>query len=390
VESKLRKLLYVLILILVIYFMKTHLAELQLVVNILSQGDWRWLLAAVGVQFIWLVNIAAALQSTYHLVGVRERLRHLIPLATAANFVNVVAPSYGLGALAVLISDGNQRGKRAAKVSTGAVLYLVYDYLGFLIVLLPGTIILGYKGVLDAVLITASIFASSVTVITILLTLLGIRSADKLGRAVLWLAGIANRALHPILRREVINQTDAQDFARDFAEGLQHVRRSPSRLLLPFLLALSRKVVMMAILYLVSMAFHTPLEPFTLVAVFSTSYLFTIASVTPSGVGFVEGAMIVYLNALQVPLATSAAISLAYRGITFWLTLVYGLIAIRLVDYSNGRLKKSSSPSKAPLLGNQQAFQKNIVQTRATTQHYYMENIRTPPRIKNSDKHTTS
>ena len=380
-----RKLLYIVILILVIYFIKAHFAELQLVTNTLSQGDWRWLLAAVAVQFLWLVTIAAALQSTYRLVGVRERLRHLIPLATAANFVNVVAPSYGLGALAVLISDGKQRGNRAAKVSTGAVLYLVYDYLGFLIVLLPGMIILGNKGVLDAVLITASIFAISVSVITILLTILGIRSADKLGRAVLWLAGTANRILQPILRRDVIDQTNAQDFARDFADGLQHVRRSPVRLLLPLLLAVSRKLVMMTILYLVSRAFHTPLDLFTLIAVFSTSYLFTIASVTPSGVGFVEGAMIVYLNALQVPLATSVAISLAYRGITFWLTLVYGLIAIRIVDYSNGRLKESSSPAAAPLLGNQRAFQKTAIPSGSPVGRYYDTDRVPSPRINQPD-----
>jgi len=379
----LRKLLYVLVLILAILFIRTHLAELQSVVNILSQGDWRWLLAAVGVQFLWLVNIATALQSTYRLVGVRERLRHMIPLATAANFVNVVAPSYGLGALAVLISDGKQRGKRAARVSTGAVLYLVYDYLGFLIVLLPGTIILANRGVLDAVLITASIVAMSIAGITVLLTLLGIRSADKLGRAVLWLAGIANRALRPVLRREVIDQADAQDFARDFAEGLQHVRRSPGRLFLPFLLALSRKAGLMTILYLVSRAFHTPLNPYTLVALFSTSYVFTIASVTPSGVGFVEGAMIVYLNALQIPLATSAAISLAYRGITFWLTLVYGLIAIRIVDYSNGQLKKSSRiPSRAPLIGEQRVLQKSIVPTGSPIGHYYSKDNELSPRLK--------
>ncbi len=34
-----RKLLYVVMLILVIYFIKMHLTELQLVVNTLSQGD---------------------------------------------------------------------------------------------------------------------------------------------------------------------------------------------------------------------------------------------------------------------------------------------------------------------------------------------------------------
>jgi uncharacterized protein (TIRG00374 family) len=386
VESNLRKLLYVIVLILAIIFARAHLAELQQVVNTLGQGDWRWLIAAVGVQLVWLVNIAAALQSTYRLVGVHERLRHLVPLATMANFVNVVAPSYGLGALAVLISDGTQRGKRAARVTTGAVLYLVYDYLGFLIVLLPGTLILFNKGVVDAVLITASAIAVSITVTTILLTLLGIRSADKLGRAVLWLAGNANRALRPILRREVIDQAKARDFAQDFAEGLQHVRRSPGRLLLPFLLALSRKAVLMTILYFVSRAFHTPLNLYTLVALFSTSYVFTIASVTPSGVGFVEGAMIVYLNALQIPLATSVAISLAYRGLTFWLTLVYGMIAIRIVEYSNGRFKESGeTPSEAPVLGDQQVYQETILPTENPVDHYYNEDKVLTPHIKQPD-----
>ena len=385
-----RKLLYLVILILAIYFIKTHLTELQLIANTLSQGDRRWLLVAVAVQLLWLVSIAAALQSTYRLVGVRERLTHLIPLATAANFMNVVTPSYGLGALAVLISDGRKRGNPAAKISTGAVLYVVYDYLGFLILLILGTIILASKGVLDAVLITASIFGLAIAVITIILTLLGIRSADRLGGAVLWLADLINRVLRPIFRREIIGHVRAQIFVREFSEGLQHVRRSPGRLLLPFVLALVRKTVMMTILYLISVAYHTPLTLDTLIAGFSTSHLFTIASVTPSGVGFVEGAMIVYLNALQVPLAASAAISLAYRGITFWLTLVYGLIAIRIVDRPTRQAKEThvilSSPS---LLSKQRAFQKTFVPTRTPIQHYYNEDIRTP-RIKNSDKHTTS
>lgn len=380
-----RKLLYVVILILVIYFIKTHLAELQLVANTLGQGDQRWLVAAVVVQFLWLVSIAATLQSTYRLVGIRERLQHLIPLATAANLMNVVAPSYGLGALAVLISDGRKRGNPAAKISTGAMLYVVYDYLGFLILLILGTTILASKGVLDAVLITASTFGLAIAMITIIVTLLGIRSADKLGRAVLWLAGLTNRALRPILHREIINHVRAQSFVREFSEGLQHVRRSPSRLIFPFLLALGRKTVMMTILYLVSMAFHTPLNLDTLIAVFSTSYLFTIASVTPSGVGFVEGAMIVYLNALQIPLATSAAISLAYRGITFWLTLVYGLIAIRIVEYNNRQLKESRSPSKARPLVHPRVFQKISVRTGSPLDRYYNIDNGPYPRFKQPD-----
>ena len=338
-----RKFLYALVLLFAIYFIFTHLDELQLMLQVLSQGDWRWMLAAVGVQLLWLANIAAAFQSTYRLVGVREHLSHLIPLTTVANFLNVVAPSYGIGALAVLIADGRRRGKPAAKVSTAVILFIVYDYLGFMVVLALGLIIMAKHNVLDTVLIAASTFAISIAVVLITLTVLGIQSAERLVRAVLSLTNLINRLLRPFLNRELISLSRSQGFADDFSEGLKHIRSSPSGLILPAILALTQKALMIIILYLVSVAFHFPLNLNTLIAGFSTSYLFTIASVTPSGVGFVEGAMTLYLKALQVPLATSAVISVAYRSITFWLILVYGIIAIRWVGYRPAKLEHAGS-----------------------------------------------
>jgi uncharacterized membrane protein YbhN (UPF0104 family) len=145
----------------------------------------------------------------------------------------------------------------------------------------------------------------------------------------------------------LISHARAVSLGADVSEGLKHIRRSPGRLLQPGILALTRKLLMMLILFLVSMAFRYPFPLDTLVASFSTSYLFTIASVTPSGVGFVEGAMTVYTAALGVPLATSAAISLAYRGLTFWLTLAYGLVAIRWVGYPPQEARDKRGPGRA-------------------------------------------
>jgi hypothetical protein len=97
---------------------------------------------------------------------------------------------------------------------------------------------------------------------------------------------------------------------------------------------------MMTILFLVAKAFGQSLPLDTLIAGFTTSYLFIIASITPSGVGFVEGALTLYLRALGVPLAIAAVISVAYRGITFWLTLAYGIFAIRWVGHSPKQLRQ--------------------------------------------------
>ena len=333
----LRKILYSAILLLAIFFVAQNFNELKLILVAFSHSDGRWLIVAVLAQLLWLVTIAANFWACYHLMGIHEKLSHLVPLTTAANFINVIAPSYGAGALAVLIADGSQRGKPVGKVSAAAFVYLVFDYLGFLVVLSLGFSILSSRGNLDALLIGAAVFAVSVAVGLLILVAIGVRSTDLLERAILRLVDLANRLLQPFFKRTIINRAKAQNFALDIGDGLLQIRRSPRGLILPFFLALTRKSMMMVILFFVSLAFHNPFGIETLLTSFSVSYLFIIASVTPSGVGFVEGAMILTQNAMGVDPLTSTAIALTYRGITFWLTFAYGFIAIRIIGFQRDK-----------------------------------------------------
>jgi hypothetical protein len=347
-----RKWFFTLILIFAAYFVYTHLEELQLILDVLGQGDWNWMAAAAAVQCAWLVAISLGFYVTYMLVGIRERFIRMVPLTIAANFVNVVAPSYGVGVLAVLIADGQQRDLPAAKVSTAAVLYMVYDYIAIAFVVIVGIIRLSARQVLDTVLITAATFVLGIAASLVVMTFLGLRSPGKLGQIILWMATKINRLMRPILKREPIGLEHARTFAEDISAGLRSVRRSPGMVVLPLLVTLAQKALMMTILFLVSVAFHRPLDPDTLISGFTTSYLFTIFSITPSGVGFVEGALTLYLKALGVPLARSAVISLAYRGIIFWLTLAYGLVAVRWIGYP-----KASPESRGEDEGAQKGIQ---------------------------------
>ena len=348
----LRKILYAAIFLLTIFFVAHNFNELKLILVAFSHSDGRWLIVAALAQLLWLVTIAGNFWACYHLMGIHEKLGHLVPLTTAANFINVIVPSYGAGALAVLIADGSQRGKPVGKVSAAAFVYLVYDYLGFLVVLPLGFSILSRRGNLNAVLIGAAVFAVSIAVGLLILIAIGVHSTDQLERAILWLVNLANRLLQPFFKRTIINQAKAQNFALDIADGLLQIRRSPRALFLPFVLALARKTMMMIILFFVSLAFHNPFGIETLLASFSVSYLFIIASITPSGVGFVEGAMILTQNAMGVEPLTSTAIALVYRGITFWLTLAYGFIAIRMIGFQRDKPAAKDStldePDKIP------------------------------------------
>jgi uncharacterized protein (TIRG00374 family) len=95
------------------------------------------------------------------------------------------------------------------------------------------------------------------------------------------------------------------------------------------LLGLSSKVLLIIVLFLIFMAFDVPVSAGTLIAGFSIAFLFTIVSPTPNGVGFVEGALTLTLASFYIPLSDAAVVAITYRGVTFWLPLVFGMLALR-------------------------------------------------------------
>jgi glycosyltransferase 2 family protein len=93
------------------------------------------------------------------------------------------------------------------------------------------------------------------------------------------------------------------------------------------------KGLLILILTLTFLAFDRPFNPAAIIAAFSIAYLFLIVSPTPSGLGIVEGVMTVALSSLDVPLESAAVITLAYRGITFWVPLLVGMLTLRSIRH---------------------------------------------------------
>jgi len=112
-------------------------------------------------------------------------------------------------------------------------------------------------------------------------------------------------------------------------EGIAELRRTPTDLIYPLLLALSNKSILFLIFFLIFRAFQVPISIGTLVAGTSLAYLFRIVSPTPSGVGVVEGLLTLALRSMYVPGNDALVITLAYRGVTFWFPLLIGGIAFR-------------------------------------------------------------
>jgi hypothetical protein len=208
-------------------------------------------------------------------------------------------------------------------------LYVLYDYAGFICILTLGLIVLFRRNNLKLVEIIASSILVLIAVVLATLLYHGTRSAKALGNTLAWFARQINRLIRPFLNREYLSEQRAHAFAQDAADGLSLLRRNQTNLIMPAFLALSNKIILITVLYLMFTAFDVEVSIGTLIAGFSIGYLFMIVSPTPSGVGFVEGALTLALHSAFIPLGPSAVIALSYRGFTFWIPLVFGMIAFR-------------------------------------------------------------
>ncbi|MCJ7512367.1 MAG: flippase-like domain-containing protein [Anaerolineales bacterium] len=334
-----------LVLLLAFFFFLTRAADVGQVLLTLQRGNWGWITLALFVHAAWILNIGAHLRSLYRLLGIDEKTIRLSMLGTGAAFVNTIAPSAGMSGMVVFITDSRQRGLPTSRVTAAAALYVLYDYLAFIAVLGLGIVVLIRRNRLGAAEVTASVILVSIAMALTLVLYTAMRSSDRLGRALAWIATHTNSVLRPFIRREYLSPDRAHEFAHDIGEGLSEIPKRPSGLLLPFALALSKQALLITIFFLMFLAFNQPFSVGTLIAGYSVGYLFLIVSPTPSGIGFVEGSMTLALASFRIPLAAAGLITLAYRGVTLWLTILYGMISFRILNRKAGEEAEPRPPA---------------------------------------------
>jgi glycosyltransferase 2 family protein len=324
-----RKILIVVLLFLGIMLVIFRFSELQDVVRTLQRANGWFVALALLSQAGWFLVLGWMFQSIYAALGLHESKERLTQLAAASCFVGIVAPSAGFGGLAIFIADGRHRGHPSGKVTVAGALYALLDQAAFLCVLALGIVILVRRKHLDAAEIGASLILVAIAAFIAFLLYLAYRSPLALEKVLGGLARLVNAVVRPVIRRDYLSEARAHSYAADVSAGLGSLPAKPGSLMAPFLLALGTKILLMGVLLCSFVSFEIPFSPGTIVAGFAIAYLFVIVSPTPSGVGVVEGIMAVALSTLGANFSQAVIITLEYRGITFWLPMAIGALALR-------------------------------------------------------------
>ena len=329
-----RKFILFLVFFLAVVFVFLSFSELQSIGDTLRHANFWYFSLALVVEIGWMFNMGMTFRALYALIELEEKPLRLMLVSIAASFVNVVAPSMGMGGMAVFVNDGKRRGLPPGKVTAASALFVLLDYLAFLCVLALGIIVLIRRNNLDSGEIVASLILTVIALGLGILLYIGSRSAKQLGNILARGAHFINKILRPFLHRDYLKETRAHEFAAEIAESLAEIHQEKKRLLIPMLYALNNKMILIVIMLLMFLAFKVPFSAGTIIGGFAIGYLFLIVSVTPSGIGIMEGVLALALNSLGVAWSQAVVITLAYRAVTLWFPLGLGAWAFRYLQKS--------------------------------------------------------
>ncbi|HEY5729917.1 MAG TPA: lysylphosphatidylglycerol synthase transmembrane domain-containing protein [Anaerolineales bacterium] len=327
-----RKFIFFIVIFLGAAFVYLSFGEIETILETLQKGNIWFILVALLAQCGWFVVSGLTYLSLYRVLGIDDTVYRFSLMAAAANFVNTVAPSAGMGGMAVFISNAARNNQSPGKATVASMLNLFLDYLAFLIVLALGLIVLFRRNDLDPTEIAASAVIFMIATSLGFLLYLGSRSAKMLGNALAKMARLVNRIARSFIHREYLSEDRAHEFANEMASDLRSLPERLRSLIKPMLYALGNKALLMCVLMACFLAFRVPFTADTIIGGFSIAYLFLVVSPTPSGIGIVEGIMPLALSSLRIPWSQAVIITLAYRGITFWFPLGIGAIALRILD----------------------------------------------------------
>jgi phosphatidylglycerol lysyltransferase len=319
-----------LLIIAFVWVVVTRLTEIEKLANTLAQGKWEWVLAAVLVQAVYFIVFTGSYQAAFSTVEVKSRLRDLLPVLFGSLFVNVVVP-VGVGGAALFVDDAARRGESSARATAGLFVQLIADYAAFALILISGMIYLLVQHDLKPYEIITSLLLLLLTLGLTAILIMGLWQPELLRWLMNWFQRLANKIAGWLKRRPFLAEDWATSKEEGFTTAAAAMFSHPAALAKTLGLTLAAHLLDMLCLYVLFLAFYEPVGLGTLVAGYAMGILFWVISITPQGIGVVEGVMALVFTSLGVPAAQAATVALAFRGLSFWLPLLIGFIILRKV-----------------------------------------------------------
>lgn len=295
----------------------SHFAQTKHILDVLHTGKWYWIGLAALCQLIYYPLYASYVHNVFGLFRVNLSLRNILPIYISSKFTDVALPLSTFGEVAVFVRNGKRNGNSALNVGIGILSAMVLEVMAF-VALSAFTLIILYffKETRTYLFVSLSILA----VTLLMLAAIVIRIAVKrkpLNKPILWLIRlIAKIARQGNVEVEEINRI-ADEMGADLRNGKDKIWPLFWQAIITHLLNLSTFLF-------VYLAFAGSLNILSVLTGYVASLLFTIVSITPQGIGVAETITITSLHSFGLDIPTAAVITLAFRGLLYWIPMFPG------------------------------------------------------------------
>jgi len=325
-----------------VWLIVSSFAEIKGIAGLLIKGNVQWIFAATLLQAAYYTIFTVMFWFAFKAVEVKSRVKELLPLTFGSQFVNTIAPTWGMGGVALFIDDLSNRGQSPARATAGTLLAQISDYVSFVLVL---AVSLGYLyireelkdyEIIGAVLMLLVLCGLSISL------LLGMFRPALLERMLdLVQRGVRSLACK-IKHKPLLVDGWALRNANEFTDAAKAIEAHPERLARTLGTALSAHLINIASIYALFLAYHSPIGVGPLIAGYAIGILFWNISPVPQGIGLVEGVMAIAYNSLGVQGTTATVIVLAFRGLDFWLPMLIGFFLLRKSKIFGTMAKKNA------------------------------------------------
>ncbi len=328
---------FALLVILFLWVLATRLSEIEKLAHTLIEGRWPWVLAAVGMQVLYYVAYAYLVQAAFQVVDVSSRARELLPISLASLFINSTTPTGGTAGLALFVDDVRRRGASPVRATAGMVLVQTTHYGVFALLLVVGMEYLLTRDDLTSLEVSSAILLFLLVGGLAGVLLMGLCWPGGLRWLLQGVQGVMNRGGAWLKRPYLFPLDWAEKSANDFIAAANAIAAHPNRLYRTLFFALLAHLMNIGCLLCIFLAFRQSPDPGIILAGYTMSILFLIISPTPNGIGVVEAIVPVVYASLDMPAAISTVITLAFRGLSFWLPMLTGFFLLRQLKMFSGQ-----------------------------------------------------
>ena len=330
-DNNLRAWIFIILMVALTGLVVSRFADFQSLITTLIKGNLYWVLVGVAIHILYFYLDAVVHKYSFATVEVKSRASELFPVLLSAIAVNAVAPTGGTGGGALFIDYAMRKGQSGARTAVGLILGLMADLVTLIPFVVAGVFFLRAHRELKYYETLGFLFFLIFIFGMIGVLLLAYWKPKILQHIFKWLYRATNRIgnwfHHPNLLPE---GWDAKN-AAEFIAGARAIRDHPREFTYTMVWGMAIHIVNLIGLYAFFLAYRQPVRLGTLVAGFSLGIVFFIVSVLPQGIGAVEGIMTLIFISMGIPRTNAIVISLAFRGVNFWLPLIAGFILLRKV-----------------------------------------------------------